>query len=222
MRIVLFGATGMIGQGALRECLLDPEVEAVLAVGRRSTGKQHSKLRELQQRDFSDFSPIEGALSGFDACLFCLGVSSAGMSEQEYRRVTKDVTLAAARTLCRQNPAMTFVYVSGAGTDSTERGRVMWARVKGETENALLAMPFKAAYMFRPGFIQPLHGIVSRTRLYRAVYTLLGPLYPVFKALFPRHMTTTEELARAMLHVAKHGAAGHVLESPDISGIRPA
>src|SRR6267378_2721490 len=167
MRVILFGATGMVGQGVLRECLINPAVERVLAVGRSATGQQHAKLRELVLQDFLDFSAVTGELTGYDACFFCLGVSSAGMTEAAYRRVTYDVTLAAARSLATINPAMTFIYVSGARTDSSERGRSMWARVKGQTENALLRLPFKSAYMFRPAAIQPLHGITSKTRWYR-------------------------------------------------------
>jgi len=216
MKVVLFGATGMVGQGALRECLLDPGVERVLAVVRHPTGPKDEKLRELAARDFTDFSAVEGELSGYDACFFCLGVSSAGLTEDAYRRVTHDITLAAARTLARLNPGMTFIFVSGAGADSTGRGRVMWARVKGETENEVLRLPFNAAYVFRPAFIQPLHGITSRTKLYRMAYAVIGPLYPVFKALAPRYVTTTERIGRAMIRVARHGASKPVLESRDI------
>lgn len=216
MNVLLFGATGMVGQGVLRECLLDESVQSVLAVVRSATGQKHEKLRELVHNDFFDYSGIESQLSGFDACFFCLGVSSAGMAEERYRHLTYDLTLAAAQTLARLNPGMTFAYVSGLGTDSTERGRVMWARVKGATENALLRLPFKAAYMFRPGFIQPLHGIRSKTRLYRVAYAMTGPLFGLLNALFPSSVTTTEELARAMINVAKAGAAKAILESQDI------
>lgn len=218
MNVILFGATGMVGQGVLRECLLDPGVERVLAVGRAPTGQVSPKLRELVHRDFTDFSAIEGELTGHDACFFCLGVSSAGMKEADYRRVTHDFTLAAATALARANPRMTFVYVSGAGTDGSERGRSMWARVKGETENALLRLPFKAV-MFRPAAIQPLHGITSRTALYRALYPLLAPLFPVLKALFPRYVTTTERVGRAMIRVARDGAPKPVLESWEIDAL---
>jgi uncharacterized protein YbjT (DUF2867 family) len=173
MRVILFGASGMVGQGVLRECLLDPEVTDVLSIVRSSTGQQHPKLREIVHRNFFDFGSIESQLAGFDACIFCLGVSSAGMSEQDYRHITYDITLAAAQTLAKLNPNMTFIFVSGAGTDSSERGRMMWARVKGQTENALLRLPFKTAYMFRPGVIVPLHGIKSRTMLYRIPYDCL-------------------------------------------------
>lgn len=219
MKVILFGATGMVGQGVLRECLLAPDVERVLAVGRSATGQQHEKLQELVHKDLSDFSSVEASLSGYDACFFCLGVSSAGMSEQVYRRVTHDFAMAAARTLVRLNPSMTFVFVSGAGTDSTGKSRTMWARVKGETENALLQLPFKAAYMFRPAFIQPLHGVKSRTRLYRVLYAAMGPLYPVWKALIPRYVTTSEQVGRAMLHAARHGAPKPVLENADINAL---
>ena len=217
MKIILFGATGMVGQGALRECLLDPEVEKVLAVGRRATAQRHDKLREIVHKDFLDFSAIEDELAGYDACLFALGVSSAGMSEADYHRVTYDVTMAVASALVRRNPALTLVYVSGAHTDGTERGRVMWARVKGKTENALLRMPFKGAYMFRPAAIQPLHGIRSRTTSYRIAYTIMSPLLPLLRRLFPQYITTTEKLGRAMIAVAKHGAPKQVLESKDIN-----
>jgi uncharacterized protein YbjT (DUF2867 family) len=213
---MLFGATGMVGQGVLRECLLDREVERVLTVVRRATGQCHEKLVELVHENFFDFSAIEAQLSGYGACFFCLGVSSAGMSEDAYRRVTYDITLAAANTLMRRNAAMTFMFVSGAGTDSSEQGRTMWARVKGQTENALLRLRFNAAYMFRPGFIQPLHGITSRTRAYRLLYAVFAPLFPVLRALFPGHVMTTEQLGRAMLRAAKHGAPKAILESADI------
>ena len=219
MNVLLFGATGMVGQGVLRECLLDPDVDKVVAVGRSATGQQHPKLREIVHTDLLDFSAIESELSGFDACFFCLGVSAAGMTEEQYRRVTYDITLAAAQTLVRLNPGMTFIYVSGSGTDSTERGRVMWARVKGATENALLRLPFKAAYMFRPAGIQPLHGIKSKTKLYRVFYAVSGPIFPLLKALFPKYVTTTEHLGRAMIKVAKQGAPKAVLEAGDINKI---
>src|SRR6266511_2511608 len=163
MRILLFGATGMVGQGVLRECLRAAGVELVQTVGRTATGQRRSKLREVVHGNLLDYRAIESELRNFDACFFCLGVSSVGLKEAEYTRLTYDLTLAAAETLARLNPQMTFVYVSGAGTDSSERGRSTWARVKGRTENALLRVPFKAVYLFRPGFIQPLHGIRSKT-----------------------------------------------------------
>lgn len=217
MKVILFGATGMVGQGVLRECLLDPEVERVLTVVRRATGQRHPKLIELVHENFLDFSSVENQLTGLDACFYCLGVASAGMAEEAYTRVTHDFTIAAAQVLVRRSPAMTFVFVSGANTDSTSS--VMWARVKGKTENALLAMPFKAVYVFRPGVIQPLHGITSRTRLYRVFYTIFGPLFPVIKALFPNYVTTTKQIGRAMLRAAKQGAPRKVLESRDITAL---
>jgi uncharacterized protein YbjT (DUF2867 family) len=219
VKVILFGATGMVGQGALRECLLDPEVESVLVIGRSATGQLNPKLQEIVHKDFTDFSAIEGWLAGYDACLFCLGVSSAGMAEPEYTRLTYDITMMAARTLAKVNPDMTFIYVSGMGTDSSEHGRSMWARVKGKTENELLRLPFKAAYMFRPGYIQPLHGIRSKTKLYQGMYNVVAPLYPLLKAMMPKYVTTTEQLGRAMIQVAKHGAPKHVLETTDINAL---
>jgi len=216
MKVILFGATGMIGQGALRQCLLDPEVERVLVVGRSSTGVAHDKLREILHRDLYDLSAIESELSGWDACLFCLGQSSAGLSEADYRRVTYELTLVVARALLAHNRDLTFVFVSGLGTDSTGRGSTMWARVKGENENALLKLPFRAAYMFRPGFIQPLHGVRSKTQAYRLFYVVLSPLFPILKSLLPKYVTTSERLARAMLRVAREGALKPVLETRDI------
>ncbi len=209
----------MVGQGVLRECMLDPEVESVLTIGRNAIVQRHEKLHEIVHQDLSDLSAMEGKFSGYDVCFFCLGASAAGMSEQAYRRVTYDLTISAARTLGRLNPTMTFIYVSGAGTDSTERGRMMWARVKGQTENALLQMPFKAVYMFRPGYIQPLLGIRTKTRWYGAVYAALGPLYPLWKVLFPKYVTTTECVGRAMLNVAKRGAPKSVIENKDINSV---
>ncbi len=217
MDVILFGATGMVGQGVLRECLLDPDVRRIVAVGRTPTGQHDPKLRDIVAADLFDLSPLARELSGFDACFFCLGVSSAGMPEERYSHITYDLTVTAATMLAGLNPQMTFVYVSGTGTDSTERGRSMWARVKGRTENALLRLPFKRAYMFRPGFIQPLHGIRSKTKFYRAFYALAGPVLPLFKRLFPRYVTTTEQIGRAMLAVAKHGAPKVILGTDDIN-----
>jgi uncharacterized protein YbjT (DUF2867 family) len=219
MKVILFGATGMVGQGILRECLLDPEVRQALSIVRTLSGQQHSKLRELVHADFFDYSAVASELTGFDACLFSLGVSSAGMDEAKYKHVTYDLTLAAATTLAKLNPNMTFLYVSGAGTDSTERGRSMWARVKGKTENDLLKLPFRAAYMFRPGVIQPMHGIRSKTKLYQTFYTVLNPVLPLLKSAFPQYITTTEQLGRAMLRVAKQGFPKPILETKDIDSL---
>lgn len=218
MNVIVFGATGMVGQGVLRECLRDPDVQRVLSIGRSATGQRHEKLRELIRADLLDYSAVENELRGYDACFFCLGVTSAGMPEDRYRRVTYDVTMAAAQTLARLNPNMTFIYVSGAGTDSTEHGRTMWARVKGETENAILRLPFRAAYMFRPGAIQPLHGITSKTRWYQLMYTLANPLL-TWMQRFPKYVTTTEKLGRAMIKVARQGYPKRVLESVDINSV---
>jgi uncharacterized protein YbjT (DUF2867 family) len=218
LRVILFGATGMVGQGVLRECVLDPEVEMVLAVVRRAgslgPGVAGGKVRELVAENFYDFSGEENEFAGYDACFFCLGVSSVRMKEAEYRRVPYALTTAAARTLVKASPGMTFVYVSGAGTDA--KGRQMWARVKGETENALLGMGFKAAYMFRPGVIVPLHGIRSKTAVYRMAYALVTPLLPLLLRMFPKHVTTTEQMGRAMLRVARQGYPKAVLEAADI------
>jgi uncharacterized protein YbjT (DUF2867 family) len=219
MKIILFGATGMVGQGVLRECLADASVESVLAVGRRPTGQSHLKLREIAHDDFLDFSAIESQLTGCDACFFCLGVSSVGMDQERYRRLTHDITFAAATTLAKLNPGMVFIYVSGAGTDSTEQGRVMWARVKGKTENDLLRLPFRAAYMFRPAGIQPLHGIRSRTAWVQAVYVVAAPLLSLLNRVAPKYMTTTEQLGRAMIKVARDGFPRPVLESEDINRV---
>ena len=219
MKVILFGATGMVGQGVLLECLRSPEVESVLAIGRRPTGRQHPKLREITHGDFTDFSAIEAQLSGYDACFFCLGVSSLGMNPEEYRRMTYDFALAAARTLARLNPGMTFIYVSGAGTDSSAQGSTRWARVKGQTENDIFQLPFKAAYAFRPAYIQPMGGIVPKTAWLRAFYAVLGPLYPLWKAVFPKYVTTTEQVGKAMIAVAGNGAPKRILENRDINDI---
>jgi uncharacterized protein YbjT (DUF2867 family) len=217
MDVILFGATGMVGQGVLRECLLDPGVNRVVTVGRTKTGQSHPKLREIVPSDLYDLAPLANDLTGFDACFFCLGVASAGMSEEAYSRVTYDLTVGTATILSRLNPQMTFIYVSGLGADSTEKGRVMWARVRGKTENAILRLPFKRAYIFRPGIIQPMHGIKSRTKLYRAGYIILAPLLPLMRRLSPRLMTTTERIGRAMLRAARDGAPKPILHTEDIN-----
>jgi uncharacterized protein YbjT (DUF2867 family) len=219
VKILLFGATGMIGQGVLRECLRDPDVRLVQTVGRTATSVQNPKLKEIVQPDLFQYAAIEQQLSGFDACFFCLGVASAGMKAADYYHLTYELTLAAAETLARLNSHVTFIYVSGSGTDSSERGRMRWARVKGKTENALLHLPFKAAYMFRPGFIQPLHGIQSRTPLYRFFYTLTGPVLPLLRRMLPNQILTTEQLGLAMLVAAKRGAPKPLLEARDIRAL---
>ena len=216
MNIVLFGASGMVGQGVLRECLRDERVMNVIAVGRSPLGVTNAKLREIVHRDFAEFSALAGEFKSADACLFCLGVSSAGVNEDAYRAITYDTTLAAARAL-PQSPSFAFIYVSGEGTDSTERGRRMWARVKGRTENALLALPFRA-FMFRPAYIQPVHGVTSRTAWVRWLYAALSWLYPLLRRVMPKHVTTTENIGRAMLAVAAgRWTGGPILHSPEIN-----
>jgi hypothetical protein len=207
----------MVGQGVLRECLIDPGIETVLSVGRGPLGVQHPKLREIVHKDFVDYSAIASELTGYDACFFCLGVSSIGMDAERYRHLTYDVTLAAATTLARLNPGMVFTYVTGRGTDSTEQGPRMWARVKGKTENDLLKLPFKAAYMFRPNGIQPLHGVRSKTGWINAVYAVTGPLLAWMVHATPNQMTTSERLGRAMISVVRNGYPTPILESADIN-----
>lgn len=219
MKVLLFGASGMIGQGVLRECLADDAVTEVLAVVRAPLAQRHPKLREVVHADLAALDPIADALRGYDACIDCLGVSAAGLDEARYRALTYDLTLAIARQVLALNPEITFEYVSGAGTDSTAAGRTMWARVKGETENALLALPFRRAFMLRPGLILPRHGIVSRTPFYRVVYAVLGPLFSVVMAAAPRLVTTTERLGRVMLRVAREGAPKRVLEMSDLHAL---
>ncbi|MFE4173582.1 NAD(P)H-binding protein [Streptomyces sp. NPDC056909] len=217
MNVVIFGASGMVGQGVLHSCLEDERVASVLVVVRTPLDVSHPKLREVVHSDFTDLTAIRDEFAGLDACFFCLGVSSAGLKEAEYTRITYEYTLAAARAVSADNPSLTFTYVSGEGTDSTEKGRTMWARVKGRTENELLAMPFHA-YMFRPGYIRPRHGAVSRTASYRLIYGLTSWLYPVLRRLLPRHVTTTDHLGRAMIEVTGlAGTGATVLYSPDIN-----
>lgn len=216
MKVIIFGATGMVGQGVLRECLLDPEVERVLLVVRTPTGERHDKIREIVHQDFYDFTSIEAELRGYDACFFTLGVTSVGRSEEDYRRVTYDITLAAATVLSALNPDLTFVYVSGTGTDNTERGRVMWARVKGATENALLGLPFNA-YMFHPGIVYSVHGEKSKTRWYRVVHTVTSPVSPLLLRLLPGVLVTTEQVGQAMLTVARHGWPNSFLSNRDLA-----
>jgi uncharacterized protein YbjT (DUF2867 family) len=222
MKVLIYGATGMVGQGVLRECLRANDVELVQIVVRRPTGIQHPRLREKVLPDLSDSRAIESDLTGFDACFFCLGVSSAGMSEADYTRVTYDLTMAVAATLARLNSQMTFVYVSGAGTDSSEQGRTMWARVKGRTENALQHLPWRAAYLFRPGAIEPLEGIRSKTRVYDFAYRLMRPFWPLLRVVLGDRLVTTADMGQAMLAVARHGAPTRVLEARDLHAIAAA
>lgn len=216
MKVVIFGATGMVGQSVLRECLRDDRVDEVLVVGRLTVGQQHPKLREILHADMFDVSPIGDQLAGYDACFFCLGVSSVGMKADKYRRLTYDLTLAVAGEIAERSPGSTFIYVTGQGTDSSEQGRVRWARVKGATENALRELPLRS-YFFRPGYIHPLHRITSKTRLYHATYRIAAVFYPVLRRLFPRSVTTTEAIGRAMIAVAEGGYDSQILENPDIN-----
>jgi uncharacterized protein YbjT (DUF2867 family) len=219
MKMIIFGSTGMVGQGVLRECLRDPDIDHVLTIVRSPIDRRHAKLHELLHRDFFDFSSIEAQLSGYDACLFCLGASSFGMDEARYERITYGIALAAAHVVLAQNPALAFIYVSGAGADSSERGRAMWARIKGRTENALLKLPFRAIYILRPGFIQPRHGIQSRTFLHRLLYRVLDPFFPLLRMLAPGLVTNTEQLGRAIIETAKGRARKQILENRDICDI---
>ncbi len=215
-RVLLFGATGMIGQGVLRECLRADGVEAVTAVGRRAPDSHHEKLRGVTCADLAHLASVETTLAGHDACIFCIGVSSAGMSEAEYTRQTYDLTLGIAARLVALEPAMTFVYVSAAGADSSETGRVMWARVRGRLENALMALPFRAVFIVRPALVIPMHGIRSRTRAYRVAYAVLGPILPLLKRLAPRYVLTTESLGLGLLRLAGEREGRGVLESGEV------
>jgi uncharacterized protein YbjT (DUF2867 family) len=210
MKVILFGATGMVGQGVLRECLRDETVDNVLVIGRNSIGQTHAKLRELTRPDMFDFGGLAVEPQGYDACFFCLGVSAAGMNETDYTRLTYDLTLGWAKTLARINPAMTFIYASGAGTG----GKSMWAQVKGRTENALLGL-FPHSYMFRLAALRPMHGEVSKTRWTRISYALL----PLVRAIAPGTVVTTEELGRAMIRAAREGAPKRVLENRDMRAL---
>ena len=215
MKVLIFGATGMVGQGVLRECLRAPDVEIVSAGGRSAIGVHDPKLRQILCADVGNLTSVEAELTGFGACFFSLGVSSAGMNEADYERITYGLTLSAAQTLSRLNPGMTFIYVSGAGTDSTEHGRVMWARIKGRTENALLRLPLQA-YMFRPGMIEPLDGIQSKTRAYRVLYMIAKPLLPLLRWALPNQVLSTREIGQAMLAVARRGYEKRILETGDL------
>ncbi len=223
MIVVIFGATGMVGKGVLLECLDDVRIKSVLLISRHPIDVSHPKLREVIHQNFFDFSDIQGQFVELDACFFCLGVSSIGMRESEYHRLTYELTLAAATVIASvTSRRLTFCYVSGEGTDSTERGRAAWARTKGKTENALLRLPFKAAFMFRPGYVQPLKGIRSKTRWYQVLYAAVGPFYPLLRLLLPRYVTTTANIGRAMIQLAASGYSKRILSTDDINHLSAA
>jgi uncharacterized protein YbjT (DUF2867 family) len=213
IKVILFGATGMVGEGVLLTALDHKDVESVLVIGRRSCNRRHDKLKEVIHHDFFDYSAIEEHLKGYNACFFCLGVSSVGMSEQEYTRITYDLTMHAATTLSRLNPEMTFCYVSGTGTDSTEQGRMMWARVKGKTENHLKKLPFKSVYLFRPGLMKPVEGQKNLKPLYKVA----GMMYPLFQFLSPKNVCALEDVGLAMMNAVKIGYQKQILENLDIT-----
>lgn len=219
MKVLIFGATGMVGQAALRECLQADDVELVQTVGRTPTGQQHPKLREVVHAEMWDYAGMDQQLAGFDACFFCIGVTSSGMSEKTYTHITYDMTMAVANALAPLNPSMVFVYVSGAGSDSSGTSRIMWERVRGALENALLKLPFRGVYIFRPGMIEPLDGIKSKTAAYRIFYSLTKPILPLLRKALPQHVLSTRQVGQAMLAVVRHGASRRVLEAADIAAL---
>jgi uncharacterized protein YbjT (DUF2867 family) len=220
MDVVIFGATGMVGQGVLRECLRDPEITRVVTVGRTTPPTSDAKLCALAIRDLFDLSSLANDLTNLDACFYCIGLTSLGVSEAAYTHVTHDLTLSVAAFLLERNPSLAFVFVSGRGADSSERGRVMWARVKGKTENALFRMPFKTVTAVRPGLIVPLHGIESRTGWYNIFYTIMRPLLPLLQRAAPGYVTTTERLGQAMIRIAKGGFDRQALEGRGLAAVR--
>lgn len=212
IKAIITGATGMVGEGVLHECLLHPQVESVLAINRKPCGVSHPKLKEIIHKDFFDLSPIENQLAGYNACFFCLGVSSIGMKEPEYYKFTYTLTLHVAETLSKLNPAMTFCYISGKSTDSTEKGRMMWARVKGKTENDLFKLPFKEVYAFRPGYMHPTKGLKNTLKSYKHITWM----YPFFRTFLPNYVSTLKELGLAMINAALFGYEKKILEVKDI------
>ena len=216
MKAIVFGASGMVGQSVLRECIMNPAVSHVTAPGRSPIPFINPKFANITHNDFMNYAAVAKRLKGLDVCFYCLGVASAGLSEAEYQKITCDYTLAAAKTLLKINPKITFVFISGTGADSTEKGRVMWARIKGKTENELFKMKFKKVYALRPAFIQPMDGIKSRTRLYRWLYILFWPLMPLIKLLAPKSVITTRALGKLMIRIAGEGAPKRLLESADM------
>jgi len=212
IKAIILGSTGMVGEGVLHECLKHPDVESILVINRRPCGIKHEKLTEIIHQDFYNFSAIKNLLTGYNACYFCMGVSSFGMKEIDYRRITYNLTMHVANILVKNNPGMTFCYVSGVGTDSTEKGRSMWARVKGKTENDLMKLPFRKSYMFRPGYIQPTAGLKNAYRTYK----IIGPFYPILNTFFSKYVCTLEQLGLAMINSVIEGSDIQVLECKDI------
>lgn len=216
IKVILFGSTGMIGKGVLLECIEDSRVESILLINRHPSNFNHKKINEIIHEDFSDFSSLIDVFTDYNTCFFCLGISSVGLSEHDYHRITYELTINVAKTLLKANKDITFFYISGAGTDSSEKGKMMWARVKGKTENALLAMSFKKVYMLRPGYIQPMKGIKSRTSLYNIIYFIFKPLYFILK-LFKSIVTDTASLGKAIINVGINGYNKTIIESADIN-----
>ena len=219
LKIIIFGASGMVGRGVLLECLESEQIERVLIVNRYDIGVKHEKLKQIIHSDFENYDSIQSEFEGYDACFWTLGISAVGLSEEKYTKITYDYTLTLAKILVKMNPDMTFTYVSGEGTDSTENGRQMWARVKGKTENDLLALGFKKAYMFRPGYIQPKKGVKSKTGWYNAMYVLFSWLYPLFKLLVPNMVVTTIDVGKAMIACATSGYEKNILRPKDINSL---
>lgn len=215
-KVVITGTTGMVGKGVLLECIDHPSIDRILIVNRNTLGMDHPKVKEVLVKDFFDLSDISAELKGYDACFFCLGITSLGQSEASYSKTTYDLTLNFAKTFIDQNEKKTFCYVSGTGTDSSEKGRTMWARIKGKTENSLLEMPFKKAYMFRPGYIQPLRDIKSKTQWYAALYLVFKPIYLILKH-FPSTATNTTNMGLAMINSLDGKYSKSILENKDIN-----
>lgn len=216
MKVIITGATGMVGKGVLLECLKNEKVAFVLVINRKSVDLQHPKLKEIIHKDFFDLSAIRDDMAGYDACFFSLGITSFRQSKEAYTRITYDLTMNFARELLIGNPGMTFIYVSGAGTDSSESGRSMWASVKGKTENDIIKLGFKDAYAFRPAYIKPEANAPSSTPLYQILLSTFGLLHPLIKFLFPKYTTTTTQIGKAMIEVVENGFNKKQVESVDI------
>jgi hypothetical protein len=215
IKAIITGSTGMVGEGVLLGCLLHPDVESIIAINRRTCGITHPKLKEIILSDFFDLHAVESGLAGYNACFFCAGVSSVGMKEPEYTRITYELTLKFAQTLSKRNPDLTFCYVSGAGTDSSEKGRMMWARVKGKTENDLMKLQFKNVYAFRPAFMKPIQGQKNTPAFYKYILWL----YPVLHKLFPHYFGALSDVGLAMIHCTLSGTEKKVLEAKDIAAL---